>query len=87
MFSNPTAIFKTAKSSSQTAETAKETFVFWINIKNGGCIHPFSTEYLMYKLKRAEKQNFKQQNEILTHSTFVQNSVPAKDCKHRTKTI
>ena len=51
MFSNPTASFKTAKSSLQTAEISKETFVFRIVIKNDGCIHPSSTEHLMYQTK------------------------------------
>ena len=41
----------------------------------------------MYKTKRAGKQNFKQQNEILTQPTLVQKSVPAKVYNNRTKRI
>ena len=87
MFSNPTASSKTAKSSQQTAETCQKTFVFYIDIKNGGCIHFISTEHLMYKTKRAGKQNFKQQIEILTQPTLVQKSVLAKVYNNRTKRI
>ena len=87
MFCNPTSSFKTAKSSLKTAETSKETFVFSIDIKNGCCIHPLSTEHLMYKTKRAGKQNFKQQNEILTHPTLVEKSVLGKVYNHRTRRI
>ena len=87
MFSNPTASFKTAKSSLQTAETSKETFVILIDIKNAGCIQPLSSEHLMYKTKRAGKQNFKQQNEILTQPILIEKSVLAKVYNHRTKRI
>ena len=87
MFSNSTASFKTAKGSLQTTETSKETFGFQIDIKNGGCIHPLSNEHLMYQTKRAGKQNFKQQNEILTQPTLVQKSVLAKVYNNRTKRI
>ena len=41
----------------------------------------------MYKTKRAAKQNFKQQNEILTQPTLVQKSVLAKVYNNRTKRI
>ena len=87
MFSNPTASSITAKSSQQTAETSKKTLVFQIDIKNGGCIHSLSTEHLMYKPKRAGKQDFKQQNEILTQPTLVQKSVLAKLYNNRTKRL
>ena len=41
----------------------------------------------MYKTKGAGKQNFKQQNEILTQPTLVQKSVLAKVYNNRTKRI
>ena len=51
----------------QLLSPSRSTFVLESDIKTGGCTHPLSTVHLMYKKVRARKQNFKQQNEILSY--------------------
>ena len=54
-------------------------------MKNRNTNHrrPISTVHLMYKTVRARKQNMKQQNEMLTEPTAVQELCSVKVQNHR----